>query len=97
LSFSAGLSVNSFLLVVVYIVISSDPVSFCLPLWVDFIHPNPFQFGTFELPFLTLAGGIGAVSPGGTIYTKPGNSSETLRISKAMTITAVGGSATIGR
>ena len=54
--------------------------------------------GTYQQPFNALAGGVAGVRPNGTVVIKgPGSTSETLTISKAMTITAIGGPATIGR
>jgi hypothetical protein len=77
--------------------ISSDPVVFDEPVWVDFNFTFPLQFGTFTFPYRTLAQGVGAVASGGAITLKPGVSSETMSISKPMTILAFGGTATIGR
>jgi hypothetical protein len=80
--------------------IASDPVSFTYsgPVWVDFNYSSifGFYFGTYTEPYNTLASGVSAVASGGTIALKPGSSSETLTINKAMIITAVGGPATIG-
>jgi len=67
------------------------------PVFVDFNFFGFIQNGTYELPFNTLAAGINAVSAGGTIFIKTaGSSSETMTISKPMTITASDGAATIG-
>ncbi len=88
---------GNYSLVVVANGISSDPVSFSGPVWVDFNFLGPFQFGTYDLPYNTLAGGVSAVPAGGTIKIKTaGSSAETMTISKAMTIVTVGGPATIG-
>jgi hypothetical protein len=77
---------------------ASDPVTFYGPVWVDFNYTGIFQFGTFDLPYSTLAQGISAVAVGGTIAIKGNESStETPTIIKAMTIVAVGGTATIGQ
>ena len=76
--------------------ISSDPVAFYTPVWVDFNFAGIFQFGSYTFPYQTLAGGVSAVNTGGTIAIKPGASHETMTISKPMTITAIGGPATIG-
>ena len=87
---------GAYSLVVVANGIASDPEAFDGPVWVDFntaIHPGN---GTFATPYYTLALGISAVSAGGTIFVKPGSSSETPTITKAMNIVAVGGSATVG-
>jgi hypothetical protein len=77
--------------------IASDPVTFYGPIWVDFNYSGPFQFGSFAFPYSTMLAGVNSVADGGTIYLKPGQTSETITISKAMTIDAVGGSATIGQ
>ena len=76
--------------------IASDPASFYGPVWVDFNFSGPFQFGSYSFPYSTLASGVSAVASGGTIAIKPGASHETMTISKPMTITAIGGGATIG-
>ena len=66
--------------------------------WVQFGFGDP-GIGTYARPFNTLAGGRDGVFPGGMILIKgPGTSPETMpMISKAMTIGAIGGSATIGK
>jgi hypothetical protein len=67
-------------------------------IWVDFNYPSDStQLGTFDSPYSTLAQGTTAVPPRGTIAIKPGSSRVMPTISKQMTITAVGGPATIGR
>ena len=78
--------------------IASDPMFFYGPVWVDFDYStNSPQLGTFAQPFSTLAQGTNAVAIGGTISLKPGHSPETMKIAKAMKLTAVGGIATVGR
>ena len=78
--------------------IGSDPVTFYGPVWVDFNGPFPFQFGTFDLPYHTLGQAINAVPATGTINIKTaGHTTETMTISKPMTIVAIGGPATIGQ
>jgi hypothetical protein len=76
----------------------SDPVSFTYngPVWVDFNYTVGPENGSYTQPYDTLAKATNHVSSGGTIATKPGSSPETITISKPMTITAVGGLATIG-
>jgi hypothetical protein len=76
----------------------SDVVSFTYngPVWVDFNYTVGPENGSYTQPYDTLAKGTNNVSSGGTIAIKPGSSSETMTISKPMTITAVGGAATIG-
>jgi len=76
--------------------IASDPVTFYGPVWVDFNFSGFLEFGTYYLPYSTLALGVSAVTSGGTIFIKPGQSSETFTITKPMNIDAVGGSVTIG-
>lgn len=85
-------------LVVVANGISSDPVSFTGPVWVDFNYGGFLQFGTFTFPYSTLAQGTNGVPVGGTILIKTsGSTPETMTISKPMTIVAFDGLATIGR
>ncbi len=89
---------GSFSLQVIANGIASDPFTFYGPVWVDFTYSNPFgsYFGTYSDPYNTIASGISAVATGRTIAIKPGSSTETPTISKPMTITAIGGEATIG-
>ena len=76
---------------------ASAPVAYYGPVWVDFNY-NPLspQSGTFDNPYSTLAQGTNAVPTHGTILIKPGHSPEHLAIAKIMTISAVGGTATVG-
>ncbi len=95
---------GAYSLVVVANGIASDPVSFTYtgPVWVDFNYTNPFGIysGTYSDPYNTLAGGVNAVGSGGTIAInasiQPSDSTETMTISKPMTITSVDGPSTIG-
>lgn len=73
----------------------SAPFSYQGPVWVNF-SAFGYQDGSESYPFSTLAAGVSAVTAGGAIYVEPGSSSETLTISKPMTIVAFGGPATIG-
>ncbi len=76
---------------------ASSGITFDGPVWVDFNYsPSSPQLGTYSNPYSTLSQGVSAVATGGTILVKPGSSSETLSITKAMTITAVAGSAMVG-
>jgi hypothetical protein len=75
---------------------ASDAISFTGAVWVDFNYGGFFQFGTFDLPYKTLGGGVSAVAAGGTIDIKAGQSTETMTITKAMEVRAIGGSAKIG-
>ena len=76
--------------------IASDPVTFHEPVWVDFNYTVGPEDGSYAHPYDTLAKGVTAVSSGETIAIKPGSSPETMTISKPMTITAIGGAATVG-
>ncbi len=87
---------TNYSLVVVANGIASDPVTFFGPVWVDFNYHGTPQTGTFTFPYGTLAQGVAAVPAGGTIYIKPGFSTERPTITKALTLVAVGGTATIG-
>lgn len=67
------------------------------PIFVDFNYTGTKVAGTYYAPYKTLAEGTNAVTPGGTIFIKTaGSSSETMEITKRMTITASDGSASIG-
>ena len=67
------------------------------PVYVDFNYTGSVQDGSYNTPFKTLAGGTNAVSSHGTIIIKTaGSSSETMTISKPMSIISIGGAATIG-
>jgi hypothetical protein len=64
--------------------------------WVDFGFTGTQQNGTFANPYKTLAAGVNAATYGGTLHLKTGSSSETLTISKAVTLVDYNGPATIG-
>jgi len=67
--------------------------------WVDFNYPG-FQVGVYDLPFRTIAAAVNNVPVGGLILVKGGGgrtTSELPTISKVLTITTVGGLATIGQ
>jgi len=73
------------------------------PVFVDFNYTGPASNGSYDgpgsynYPFPTLAQGVNAVSDGGTIIIKTaGSSSETMTITKPMTIIASDGAATVG-
>lgn len=87
-------------LVVIANGISSDPVTFYGPVWVDFNVSFPSPNGTYSFPYSKLAEGTNAVLSGGTIAinagTQPSDSTETMTISKPMTIISVFGPSTIG-
>jgi subtilase family serine protease len=68
------------------------------PKFVDFNYTGTEQNGTYYAPFETLAQGVSAVESKGTIIIKAtGSSSETMTITKPMTITASDGPAIIGQ
>jgi subtilase family serine protease len=72
-------------------------VGFSGAVFVDFNYTGAIQNGTFLYPFKTLAQGTAAVGTYGTIFIiTGGSSSETMTISKPMTITAQDGAATVG-
>jgi hypothetical protein len=67
------------------------------PVYVDFNYTGGTQNGSYNNPYKTMAGGVGAVSQDGTIIIKTaGSSAETPTITKPMTITVLAGPATIG-
>lgn len=65
--------------------------------WVDFHYVGDLEDGSFEYPFNTFAEGADAVTPGAALRIKSGISSETARVTKAMSIRSFGGPVTIGR
>jgi hypothetical protein len=97
-----------FSLVVVANGISADAVSFTPTspnAWVDFTFSSFLEFGSFFDPYSSLNHGVNGAPPfggpgvpsGSTIFIKgPGLSTESLTITKAVTIYAIGGSVTIG-
>jgi hypothetical protein len=97
-----NLPASTYALVVVANGIPSEPVTFNFAggVWVDFNFglPPPFGDGAYNDPYLTLGEGVSAVNPGGSIWIRTaGSSSETLTISKWLTIRAYNGPGTIGR
>ena len=65
--------------------------------WVDFSYGGPIQNGQFATPYFSLAQAIAAVPSGGIILVKGGGYTlELPTITKAMTITTVGGSVNVG-
>ena len=66
------------------------------PVYVDFNYTGTSN-GSYKNPYKTLAEGTNAVSNYGTVIIRTaGSSSETMTISKPMTINAAGGAATVG-
>lgn len=80
--------------------IASDPVTFYSPVWVNFNYSGSVQNGTLTFPYSKLVLGISAVATNGTIAInaniQPSDSSETMTISKPVTITSVSGPSIIG-
>jgi subtilase family serine protease len=71
-------------------------VNFAGPVFVAFGASDPGN-GTYDLPYNTMSRGTNGVAAGGTIEIKTaGSSSETMTITKAMNIQAIGGPAVIG-
>ena len=69
------------------------------PVFVEFSYTASLQSypGTIVFPWKTLAQGVNAVSPGGTIFIiNGGSSTETMTITEPMTINASDGAATVG-
>lgn len=65
--------------------------------WVDFNYGGPFHWGLYEQPFTSLAEAVPGVPTGGVIFIKGGRTSfEHPTIAKALTMTSVGGVATVG-
>jgi hypothetical protein len=78
--------------------VPSTAHTFYGPVWVDFNYNGvPFEFGTISFPYNTFAEGVANVTSGGTILLKPGSQNVAITVTKAMTISAVGGSAIIGK
>jgi hypothetical protein len=67
--------------------------------WVDFMYGGGTQTGEFATPYPTIAQGIAAVPVGGVILIKGngGHTPELPTVTQPMTITTVGGYATIGQ
>ncbi len=64
--------------------------------WVDFYHTGA-ESGTYDDPYNTLVEGVAAATAGQTVCIKPGSSSETLDITKELTLRACGGMAIVGQ
>jgi hypothetical protein len=87
---------GSYSLAVVANGISSDPTLFAGPIYVDFNAQGPSELGSVDAPYKRLTDGVSAVFPNGAILIKSaGLSTESITISKQMTILALGGPATI--
>jgi hypothetical protein len=94
---SLGLLPQTYSLTVSGAGLSSDPVSFIAPLWVDFNYQGSSETGSYSNPYKTLTGGANAALDGGTIFIKGGHHAEAPNLTKPMFITSVGGTAVIGR
>ncbi|HEV2391593.1 MAG TPA: S53 family peptidase [Verrucomicrobiae bacterium] len=67
------------------------------PVFVDFNYTGSTRNGSYDAPFKTITEATNAVATKGTLFIKTsGSSSETLTISKPMTITTLGATATVG-
>src|SRR5262249_30624815 len=71
------------------------PPSISCIVWVDFTY-NGAENGMFDHPFKTWAEGVRAVPRGGTVFIKPGSSTEHPLIDKAMVLQASAGLVRIG-
>ena len=66
--------------------------------WVDFSYvPPPSENGTFASPYNTLSEGLGFAPWRGTIFFKPGHTTERGTINKALTLKAPLGAVTLGQ
>ena len=72
------------------------PLTDAAEVWVDFAWAG-VEVGTFDKPFDTLTEGVDAVSDGGTIHIRGGQSAETPIIEKAVRLEAFDGTAVIGK
>lgn len=70
---------------------------FSAEIWVAFNYGGLIQIGTFQFPFKTLDRGLAGVLPGGVIKIKSSSSSETLTITKPVTLEAYIGTVVIGK
>ncbi|MBI3117953.1 MAG: hypothetical protein HYZ00_04670 [Candidatus Hydrogenedentes bacterium] len=64
-------------------------------LWVDFSWPGD-ELGTYYYPYNSLSEAVAAAAPSDTVQIKPGTSSETLRITKPLTLSAPEGPVRLG-
>src|SRR5262249_54663911 len=83
------------------ILVNSDPAfnmtfTYQPAVWVSFGAPGPFWFGTFDLPFRTLADGVAGCPVGGIVICKAGTTTEHPTLTKALTIKTWNGVTTIG-
>ena len=65
--------------------------------WVNFEYSGGWGFGTWEMPFNTLAEGVLYAPEYGNLWVVAGSSAERLTLDKPLTIRAYGGMVTIGR
>lgn len=65
--------------------------------WVDFNYRGNLQDGSFDFPYNSLIGGLAGVLSGGVMKMKSGSSSETLAITKPVTLQAPNGMVVIGK
>ena len=64
--------------------------------WVDFQYTGATQNGFFYTPFKTLGAGVSSIQAGCTLNLKPGTTSETLTITKAVRLEAYSTPVSIG-
>jgi len=64
--------------------------------WVDFSYSG-VETGTFQQPYNTLSEGVAAAPVNGYVHVKAGTSSETITITKDVTIVSWGGVVTVGQ
>jgi hypothetical protein len=89
---------TAYSLVVVANGVASDPTIFYGPVWVDFNYNGSPQLGTYDNPYKTFAQGTTAAPAGGSLFIKGASSSAvTVRLTKPVSIVALGGPVTIGR
>ena len=65
--------------------------------YADNDHPSSVQDGTVWNPYDTVGLAVGSVTPGWTVTVAGGSYDEPMTINKALTITAAGGTVTIGQ
>jgi hypothetical protein len=66
--------------------------------WVDYNYTGGTQNGSYDYPYKTFVQAVAAVSAGGNIWFRTsGSKLEIMTITKAMTVNALSGSATVGQ
>lgn len=91
------LPVANYTLTVVANGIASDPYAFRADTWVDFNYAG-MEFGSYDLPWNTLAEGVASATVGGRVlFRSSGHRAETITITNALDLQALGGTVTIGK